>query len=79
MFAEPFWSKSTFDMGMLDRKSRMKLKSTTPIWDKYRLINTKKEAKALNDQLEKTKFISRANSPYCAQRIKDMIIKERKR
>ena len=66
---EPFWSKSTFDMGKFDRKARMTLKNTTPVWDKYRPINPKKEAQAQDiiDQLEKNKLISRANSPYSAQ------------
>ena len=43
---EIFWSKSTFDMGCFDRKARMTLKNTTPIWDKYRPINPNKEKQA---------------------------------
>ena len=66
---EDFWSKSTFDMGCFDRKARMTLKNTTPIWDKYRPINPNKEKQAqeIIDQLEKHKIISRANSPYNSQ------------
>ena len=65
---EPFWSKHNFDLGKFDRKARMTLKTTTPVWDKYRPINPNKEAQAqeIIDQLEKNKLISRANSPYCA-------------
>ena len=49
----------------------MTLKTTTPVWDKYRPINPKKEAQAqeIIDQLEKNKLISRANSPYRAQAV----------
>ena len=66
---ENFWSKSTFDVGRFDRKARMTLKTTTPVWDKYRPINPRKEKEAqqIIDQLEKHKLISRANSPFCAQ------------
>lgn len=66
---EEFWSKDTFDMGKFDRKARMTLKTTTPIWDKYRPINPNKEKQAqeIIDQLEKHKIISRANSPFCSQ------------
>ena len=66
---ENFWSKSTFDVGRFDRKARMTLKTTTPVWDKYRPINPRKEKEAqqIINQLEKHKLISRANSPFCAQ------------
>ena len=66
---EEFWSKSTFDMGRFDRKARMTLNTTTPIWDKYRPINPNKEKQAqeIVDQLEKHNIISRANSPFCSQ------------
>ena len=66
---EEFWSKDTFDIGKFDKKARMTLKDTIPIWDKYRPINPKKEAQAqeIINQLEKHAIISRANSPYCSQ------------
>ena len=66
---EQFWSKNTFDMGRFDKKARMTLNTTTPIWDKYRPINPNKEAQAQDivNQLEKHQIISRANSPYCSQ------------
>ena len=66
---EEFWSKSTFDMGKFDRKAHMTLKTTTPVWDKYRPINPNKEQQAqeIIDQLEKHNIISRANSPFCSQ------------
>ena len=66
---EPFWSKHNFDLGRYDKKARMTLLHTTPIRDKYRPINPKKEAQAqeIIDQLEKHNIIKRGNSPYCAQ------------
>ena len=69
METESFWSKSTFDMGKFDKKARMTLTTTTPIWDKYRPINPNKEKQAqeIINQLEKYDIISRANSPYCSQ------------
>ena len=66
---EPFWSKSTFDLGRFDRKAKMTLKDPTPIYDRYRPINPRKEAMAneIIQQLERHNIISRANSPFCSQ------------
>ena len=56
-------------MGKFDRKARITLKDTIPVWDKYRPVNPKKEAQAqeIIDQLEKHNLISTVNSPYCSQ------------
>ena len=66
---EQFWSKSTFDLGKFDRRAKMTLKDPTPIYDRYRPINPRKEAMAneIIEQLERHKIISRANSPFCSQ------------
>ena len=66
---EPFWSKHNFDLGCYDKKARMNLLHTSPIRDKYRPINPRKEEQAqqIIDQLEKYNIIKRGNSPYCAQ------------
>ena len=66
---EPFWSKHNFDLGRYDKPARMTLLNTTPIRDKFRPINPKKEEQAqeIIDQLEKYNIIKRGNSPYCAQ------------
>ena len=51
---EQFWSKSTFDLGKFDRRAKMTLKDPTPIYDRYRPINPRKEAIAneIIEQLE---------------------------
>ena len=66
---ESFWSKHPFELGAFDKKARITLKNTNPIYDKYRPINPNKERQAqeIVDQLERHKIISRANSPYCSQ------------
>ena len=66
---EPFWSKSTFDLGKFDRKARITLNTTVPVWDKYRSVHPEKEAQAqeIINQLERHNIISRANSPFCSQ------------
>ena len=63
---EPFWSKSSFDIGRYVKKAHVTMKSTEVVRDKYRHINPLKEKQAqeIIDQLEKNKIISRANSPY---------------
>ena len=66
---ESFWSKHTFDLGLFDRKARITLNSTTPVWDKFRPIHPDKQtaAEEIISQLERHKIISRANSPFCSQ------------
>ena len=66
---EKFWSKHPFELGSFDKKARITLKNTNPIFDRYRPINPNKEKQAqeIVDQLERHKIISRANSPYCSQ------------
>ena len=66
---EQFWSKHTFDIGKYDRKARITLQDTTPVWSKYRQIHPEKEEQAqkIIDQLEKNEIIRKGNSPYCSQ------------
>ena len=66
---EGFWSKHSFDIGLYDKKARITLKDTTPVWSKYRPIHPEKERQAqmIIDQLEKHNIIKKGNSPYCSQ------------
>ena len=66
---EQFWSKHPFELGSFDKKARITLKNTNPVFDRYRPINPNKERQAqeIVDQLERHNIISRANSPYCSQ------------
>ena len=66
---ENFWSKHAFDIGKYDKKARITLNDTTPVWSKYRPVHPEKETQAqmIIDQLEKYHIIKKGNSPYCSQ------------
>ena len=68
---EPFWSKTSWDIGKFDRPAKITLTDTTPVYERYRPINPKMEAQAneIIEQLEKHKIISKANSPFCSQAV----------
>ena len=52
---EQFWSKHTFDIGKYDRKARITLQDTTPVWSKYRQIHPEKEEQAQKTSLKRMK------------------------